>query len=87
MSTKMIAAGRFKQTCLALLDEVAALHEEVVITKRGKPVARLLPVTDARDREASVLAILRAAGGRVLVSEAELLKPTAELAGWRDAGE
>ena len=41
---KMIAAGEFKAKCLRLLDEVAASRAPLVITKRGKPVAKLLPV-------------------------------------------
>ena len=39
-----IAAGEFKARCLKLMDEVQATGEEVVITKRGKPVAKLVPV-------------------------------------------
>lgn len=37
-----ISAGRFKAQCLKLMDEVKARNGEVVITKRGKPVARLV---------------------------------------------
>jgi prevent-host-death family protein len=43
---RQIAAGQFKATCLALLDEVQRERKEIVITKRGKPVARLVPVED-----------------------------------------
>ena len=39
---KQIPAARFKATCLFLLDRVGP--EGIVITKRGKPVARLLPI-------------------------------------------
>lgn len=39
-----ISAGEFKAKCLKLMDEVASSHEKVVITKRGKPVAMLVPV-------------------------------------------
>ena len=38
-----IPAGRFKAECLALLDHVAATGEALVVTKRGRPVARILP--------------------------------------------
>lgn len=38
---KQIAAAQFKARCLALLDEVDP--EGIVITKRGRPVARLIP--------------------------------------------
>jgi prevent-host-death family protein len=44
---RQIAAGKFKATCLALLDEVQRSRKEIIITKRGKPVARLVPVEDA----------------------------------------
>ncbi len=39
---KTIPAARFKAQCLALLDKVDS--EGIVITKHGKPVARLVPV-------------------------------------------
>ena len=39
---KTIAAAKFKEQCLALLDRVDP--EGIVITKHGRPVARLLPV-------------------------------------------
>ncbi len=45
---KSIAAAKFKEQCLAILDRVGP--EGIVITKHGKPVATLLPVktTSAR---------------------------------------
>ena len=43
---RSIAAGEFKAKCLAILDEVAQTRSEVVITKRGRPVARLLPAAE-----------------------------------------
>lgn len=39
---KTIAAAKFKAECLALLDEVD--DEGIVITKRGTPVAKLIPI-------------------------------------------
>jgi prevent-host-death family protein len=44
MKRETIAAGKFKATCLGLLDEVQRERKEIVITKRGKPVARIVPV-------------------------------------------
>ena len=41
-----IAAGQFKAVCLKLMDRVQASHESVVITKRGKAVAKLVPVDE-----------------------------------------
>ena len=42
---KTLAAGQFKNLCLKVLDEVAETRRPVVITKRGKPVAKLVPIT------------------------------------------
>jgi prevent-host-death family protein len=51
---RTIPAARFKEQCLALLEEVDA--EGIVITKRGKPVAKLIPLgTDS----ASLIGVLR----------------------------
>jgi prevent-host-death family protein len=41
---KTMAAGKFKVHCLAVMDEVQSKRESVIITKRGKPVAKLVPV-------------------------------------------
>jgi prevent-host-death family protein len=46
---KKMAAGAFKANCLAVMDEVQAKHETVVITKHGKPVAKLVPVEGRGD--------------------------------------
>ncbi len=41
--TKTIKASEFKAKCLQLMDEVAATGEEIVITKNGRPVSKLMP--------------------------------------------
>jgi prevent-host-death family protein len=46
---KKMAAGAFKTNCLAVMDEVQAKHETVVITKHGKPVAKLVPISTRAD--------------------------------------
>jgi prevent-host-death family protein len=53
---KKIAAGSFKTNCLAVMDEVQARHETVVITKHGKPVAKLVPVNTETDEIYNFLA-------------------------------
>ncbi len=47
MESTTLPAGEFKATCLALMDEVGATGREIIITKRGKPVAKLVPVRPA----------------------------------------
>ena len=48
MNTQTIPAGEFKAKCLRLLDEVQQRRKEIIVTKRGKPVARLVPVKGAK---------------------------------------
>ena len=43
---RRIAAGEFKAKCLHLLDEVRQSRKEIVITKRGRAVARLVPADE-----------------------------------------
>lgn len=55
---KTMAAGKFKDLCLRTLDEVARTRASVVITKRGRPVAKLVPCGPApagRSLKGSVL--------------------------------
>jgi prevent-host-death family protein len=60
-----IPAGKFKAQCLALLDEVAQ-GREIVVTKRGRPVAKVVPLEPPDDLRGSVT---------ILVDEEELLSP------------
>lgn len=39
-----IPAAEFKTNCLKIMDEVEKTHNPVIITKRGRPVAKLVPV-------------------------------------------
>lgn len=40
---KTVPAGEFKVHCLALLDKVARTRQALIVTKRGKPVAKVVP--------------------------------------------
>ena len=40
---RTITASEFKAKCIKLMDEVAETGEEIVITKRGRPVSKLTP--------------------------------------------
>jgi prevent-host-death family protein len=54
MVMKRVSASAFKARCLAILDEVAETGEEVEITKRGRPVARVVAVEQPRSLAGSV---------------------------------
>ena len=45
-----IKAGEFKTHCLRYLTEIDSYHTTFVITKRGKPIARLSPIADEAPR-------------------------------------
>jgi len=49
MKTKTMAAGAFKAQCLKVMDQVKSRRESVIITKRGKPVAKLIPIEEELD--------------------------------------
>ena len=50
MKKRTIPAGKFKAECLALLDRVAKTGEPHIVTKRGRPVAEIVPVRARRAR-------------------------------------
>jgi len=66
MVMKEISATQFKARCLALLDEVSAGSGELVVTKHGRPVAKVVPVESAPSLRNSV---------RYHVSDEELIAP------------
>jgi len=61
MVMKQLSASKFKEQCLALLDRVDP--EGIVVTKRGKPVAKLIPFgADSADLIGSLKGKLRIKG-------------------------
>jgi prevent-host-death family protein len=54
MPFRTISASQFKAQCLAMLDEVAATGEEIVVTKRGHAVARVSPIAEPESLHGSV---------------------------------
>lgn len=45
-----VAAAEFKARCLELMDRVRETRAEYVVTKHGRPVAKLVPVTESSAR-------------------------------------
>ncbi len=41
----LIAAGKFKAQCLKIMDDVHKHHREVIVTKYGKPIIKLIGIT------------------------------------------
>jgi prevent-host-death family protein len=67
---RTIPAGRFKAQCLRLLDDVAETGETIIVTKRGKPVAKIEPIEEPPSLKGSVI---------YLVSDEELIAPMDEV--------
>ena len=65
---RIIKASEFKAKCLKLMDEVAENGEEIVITKNGKPVAKL---TAYRERPKTLFGIGR---GRMKI-QGDIISP------------
>jgi len=66
-----IAATKFKSQCFALMDEVERKRKEIIITKRGRPVAKLVPV----ERETNQL--FGGMRGTIRI-KGDIVKPTGE---------
>jgi prevent-host-death family protein len=49
---RRVSVSELKTHCLRIVEEVATQHRDVVITKRGRRVARLVPVDDEGPNEA-----------------------------------
>lgn len=49
MVMKKIAAAAFKAQCLTLMEDVRSTRRPLMITKRGKPLAKLVPVDEEKD--------------------------------------
>ena len=49
MKIKKISAATFRTRCLAIMDEVHAKRQPVLITKHGKTIAKLVPADESTD--------------------------------------
>jgi len=47
---KEVPAGVFKNTCLKLIEEVHNTREEIIITKRGKQMVKIVPILPVESR-------------------------------------
>jgi prevent-host-death family protein len=65
-----IPASEFKAHCLQLMNEVATTGQAIVITKRGRPIAKLVPVEAGEPEFGCMKAVTRLVG--------DILAPTGE---------
>lgn len=74
MKKRTIPAAQFKAQCLGLLDEVEKGQTQLVITKRGRPVARVVPLERPTPR--------KKLGGRIVGDIVGSIEP--EWIAWRE---
>lgn len=73
---RTMGAGTFKGRCLRIMDEVHSTGQPVVITKRGRPVAKLVPPDQvARDVFGCLSGVLEILG--------DIEEPVTPAADWR----
>jgi prevent-host-death family protein len=61
---RTIMASRFKAECLASLDQVESMHISVTITKHGRPIARVVPLSEDAEYRPTM-------GGVTLIAESD----------------
>jgi len=69
-----IQAGEFKAKCLKLMDTVQQYGEEIVITKHGKPIAKLVPIVEPKKKSESGFGCMKGTGMVV----GDIVGPTGE---------
>lgn len=77
MNEKLVGSAEFKANCLKIIDQINKDKQSVTITKRGNPVARLLPVDD-RKAKGSIVGAMK---GSVLRYD-DPFAPVAETSDW-----
>lgn len=79
--TESIAISEFKATCLAVLERVRRTGTPVLITRRGKPIAEIVPPSLA----SAGSGWLGAMRGSATVT-GDLVAPAADADGWEVLG-
>lgn len=55
-----INAAQFRKSCFKILDEVNQTHTEVIITKRGKPIAKVVSYNEGKNSDPLIGAMIHA---------------------------
>ena len=68
---KTMAISEFKTHALKIINQLSKNHETIIVTKRGKPLAKLLPYEDAQSIKPGQLA-------ETLIFEDDIITPLGE---------
>jgi len=66
---RTIGVGQFKDRCLKMQDEVAKTKTPVVITKRGQPIAKVIPYVKSSSRHSLAGSVLKETGNAFATGE------------------
>ena len=72
-----ITSAEFRSNCFKILDNLESNHDEVVITKRGKPIAKLVAIDPGNARD-PLLGVLAGAGRTI----GDLTDPVSDNGDW-----
>ena len=78
---RQMAAGEFKAKCLAIMDEVNETGRPLVVTKRGEPVIRVVPIRNDRRKKDKFLGRLEGIM-KINGDPDDLVKPIFPLEDW-----
>jgi prevent-host-death family protein len=78
-SMQTIAAGKFKAKCLAIMDDVQSNREPVIITKHGKPIAKLVPIDNKTGEKDPIFGFF---AGKIRIA-GDIEAPTMLLEDWK----
>ncbi len=73
---KVVSVARFKAHCIEVLDEVRKTGETVVVTKKGRPFVKLVPVERPREKLFGALA------GKVKIM-GDIMAPAISAKSWK----
>ena len=73
-----ISTVKFRQELFKILDKVSKTHKEVIITKRGKPIAKVVHINNADDSKDPLIGVLRGQGKTI----SDLTLPVIDATDW-----
>jgi prevent-host-death family protein len=81
---RTIAAGEFKAKCLRIMDEVNETGRAVIVTKRGEPSIKVVPIANRKDKRKKKDSIFGRLAGVMKIhgDPDDLIKPIVPLEDW-----
>jgi prevent-host-death family protein len=74
---EIVPISKFKATCLSLLDKVKKTGQPILVTKKGEPIARVIP-PPAPEKSASWLGSFKSSGKIV----GDIIAPVLDVKDW-----